>query len=328
MTGGRRNDSHPAIATVTLNPAVDRTLSIPGFTVGKTNRASVEQTDPGGKGVNVAKALRQFGCPVVALGFLAGNNGRWIRDALSERGILADFVEVPGETRVNLKIKDPRNGSETEINEPGFPVAVAHLSELERKIEAISQPPIVIVFSGSLPPGVPGDVYARLIRIAKQRGVRTILDTAGEAFSSGILAAPDLVKPNAAETEELLGLPLSGERALAKAVLRLIDLGPRAAVISCGADGAVAAADGLCFRARPPMIRASSTIGSGDAMVAALAWSMVRDIPFEEALCLAIAAGTATAAKSGSGIGELAVIRELESQVRISRIAAAAEGPG
>jgi 1-phosphofructokinase len=311
----------PRIATVTLNPAIDRTMYAPGFAIGRTNRATVERTDPGGKGVNVAKALRQFDCPVTALGLLAGGNGRIIRDALASRNVVVDFVDVPGETRVNLKIKDPENGSETEINEPGFPVAPEHLGALEQKIERIARPSMVIVFSGSLPPGVPGDVYARFIRIARQRGARTILDTAGQALRHGILAGPDLVKPNVAEAEELLGVPIRGESELAAAVWRLIGLGPRAAVISCGPEGAVASDGAACFRVRPPVIRPSSSIGSGDAMVAALAWSMIRELPFEEAVRLAGAAGTATAAMNGSGIGELAEIYDLAPLVRLERIA-------
>jgi 1-phosphofructokinase len=311
----------PKIATVTLNPAIDKTMSAPGFALGRTNRATIEQTDPGGKGVNVAKALRQFNCPVAALGLLAGGNGRIIRDALARLNILVDFVDVPGETRVNLKIKDPDNGSETEINEPGFPVAPEHLGALEQKIERMARPSMVIVFSGSLPPGVPSDVYARFIHIARQRGAKTILDTAGEALRCGIQAGPDLVKPNVAEAEELLGAPIRGEGELVAAAWRLIGLGARAAVISCGPEGAVASDGGACFRARPPVIHPSSSIGSGDAMVAALAWSMIRELPFEEAVRLAAAAGTATAAMNGSGIGELVEIRDLALRVRLERIA-------
>jgi 1-phosphofructokinase len=319
---------HPGIVTVTLNPAVDRTMSVPGFAVGRTNRASIEQIDPGGKGINVAKALRQFGCPVLAMGFLAGNNGQWIRDALASRNIRAAFLNVPGETRVNLKIKDPETGSETEINEPGFSVLPKHLSALEREIEAAACPLAVVVLSGSLPPGVPCDIYARFIRIARERGARSILDTTEEALRQGILAAPDLVKPNLAEAGELLGGPIRGEGELAAAARKLLELGARAAVISCGVDGAVAVDGRACFRAQPPLIHASSSVGSGDAMVAAMAWSMIRGVPFEEAFRFATAAGTATAAMNGSGIAELAAIRDLVPQVRLTRIPDAPEVQG
>ena len=133
------NAGEKMIATVTLNPALDKTMAIPGFAIGRTNRASIEQIDAGGKGINVAKAARQLGCPVIALGFLAGANGRWIADALEAMGIPCDFEWVPGETRVNLKIKDPLTGTETEINEPGFQVGADHVQSLMRKSRGASR---------------------------------------------------------------------------------------------------------------------------------------------------------------------------------------------
>ena len=124
------------IATVTLNPAIDKSVTVRGFEIGKTNRGEVDRVDAGGKGINVAKALKRLGSAVCALGLVAGSNGRFILDALSAEGIPADFVHVPGETRVNLKIHDPEKGTETELNEPGFRVTAEHLEELRRKIEA------------------------------------------------------------------------------------------------------------------------------------------------------------------------------------------------
>ena len=228
------------IATVTLNPALDKTMAIRGFAIGATNRASIEQIDAGGKGINVAKAARQLGCPAIALGFLAGANGRWIADALQAMGIPCDFEWVPGETRVNLKIKDPLTGTETEINEPGFQVGADNLESLKRKIEEQAGLCSVMVFSGSLPPGVPPEIYAEFIRIARNRGAQTILDTAGAALKYGIAAGPDLIKPNRAEAEEVLGTRIDGEAALVGAARRLLELGARVVVLSLGADGALA----------------------------------------------------------------------------------------
>ena len=145
------------IVTVTLNPAVDKTLLVRGFAVGKTNRVEIERLDPGGKGINVAKALRQLGCPVTALGFVAGTNGRFILRALEALEIPADFVDVEGETRVNLKITDPEEGTETEINESGFTVGPGHLERFKEKLGAYASRAKIVVFSGSLPPGAPQD---------------------------------------------------------------------------------------------------------------------------------------------------------------------------
>ncbi|MGA9628412.1 MAG: 1-phosphofructokinase family hexose kinase, partial [Bryobacteraceae bacterium] len=249
------------IATVTLNPALDKTMAIRGFAIGATNRASIEQIDAGGKGINVAKAARQLGCPAIALGFLAGSNGRWIADALQAMGIPCDFEWVPGETRVNLKIKDPLTGTETEINEPGFQVGADHVQSLKRKIDEQAGQCSVMVFSGSLPPGVPPEIYAEFIRIARNRGAQTILDTAGAALKYGIAAGPDLIKPNRAEAEEVLETRIDGVAALVGAARRLLELGARVVVLSLGADGALAVSPRERWRAWSPSVTAASGIG-------------------------------------------------------------------
>ena len=202
------------IATVTLNPAMDKTMLVPGFRIGGTNRGQVERVDVGGKGINVARAARRLGCRVSAFGFLADAEGRGISEALAAEGIANDFVYVPGKTRVNLKIKDPESGTETEINEPGFRVEAEQLRRLECRIREAAGRCRVMVFSGSLPPGAPVDIYTGFIRIARERGARTILDTGGVALKSGLGACPDLVKPNRAEAEELLGATIASEAQL------------------------------------------------------------------------------------------------------------------
>lgn len=305
------------IATVTLNPAVDQTLTVPGFAVGRTNRGRIERADPGGKGINVARVARQFGVPVMALGFLAGNHGGSICRELSACGVLADFVPVPGETRVNLKIEDPAGGTETEINLPGFEVDALHLSELERKIRDYAGRSTVMVFSGSLPAGVPPDIYARLLAIARLAGAQTILDTSGPALQQGITAGPDAVKPNRAEAEELLGADLRGEQEVRAAARELLVRGARMALISLGAEGAVAACGQRVWRARVPVSASGSTVGAGDAMVAALAYAMMTGLSFPEALRLATAAGAASASTRGRQIPGLDVIESLVPRVMV-----------
>jgi 1-phosphofructokinase len=307
------------IATVTLNPALDKTMAISGFAVGRTNRASIEQIDAGGKGINVAKAARQLGCPVIALGFLAGANGRWVADALAAQGIPCDFVWVPGETRVNLKIKDPLTGTETEINEPGFQVGAEHVQALMRRVEEQAGQCSVMVFSGSLPPGVPPEIYAEFIRIARNHGAQTILDAAGAALKHGIAAGPDLIKPNRAEAEEVLETKIDGELGLVGAARRFLALGARVVVLSLGADGALAVSQRERWRAYSPPVTASSSIGAGDAMVAALAFAMTRGLALPDALRLATAAGAATVATNGSAT-ELGSIEEYSKGVTLHSI--------
>lgn len=283
------------IVTVTPNPAIDRRVLIPGFSTGTTNRAVVERSDIGGKGINVARHLARLGCEVVATGFLGARDMHDVIAKLAAQGVRTDFVCVPGETRVNLKILDPAAGQETEINESGPSLAPDAVDRLFDTLRALSRRCAVMVFSGSLPPGVPADLYASAIALAADAGIKTILDATGAALQLGIAARPDLVKPNRAEAEELLGVSLHDDGELV-AVKRLLDCGARAAVISLGPAGAVCASAEGVWRARAPQITPRNTVGSGDAMVAAFAWALMRSLPAPEALRLATAFGSATAA--------------------------------
>jgi 1-phosphofructokinase len=307
------------IVTVTLNPAVDKTLMVRRFTVGKTNRGEIERLDPGGKGINVAKALQQLGSPVTAIGFVAGMNGRFIRRALEALKIPADFVDVEGETRINLKITDPQNATETEINESGFPVGPEDLARLKEKLGACAARAKVVVFSGSLPPGAPPNTYADLLAIARGQGAKTILDTSGAALAKGMEGRPDFVKPNRVEAEDLLRRSLGTRTELARAVRELLDMGPSMAAISMGAEGLVAGCRDRITLAVPPPVQARSSVGAGDALVAAFAYAMVEDLEFDAAVRLATAMGAATAAAGGSSVAGMDAVRALLPQIVLTR---------
>ena len=305
------------IATITLNPAIDKSLIVPRFEVGKTNRGEVRRIDAGGKGINVAKALKQFGAEVSALGFLAGSNGRFILEALAASGIPADFCQVQGETRVNLKIHDLVYATETELNEPGFQVSPPDLQAIKQKVEEYGPRCEVMVFSGSLPPGALPATFAELISVARAKGARCILDTAGPGLGCGIEASPFLIKPNRAEAEELLQAPLRTRAELAEGARRLLEMGAERAVISMGAEGALAASAQDLLLARPPAVAAQSTVGAGDAMVAALAYGEVNHLSFRDSFCLAMAAGAAAVTMEGSKVADLALIQSLLPRVQV-----------
>jgi 1-phosphofructokinase len=282
------------IVTVTPNPAIDRTVLIRDFTIGATNRAIAERTEIGGKGINVARHLMSLGCDVLATGLLGSRDMHGIVETLAGQGVGIDFVRVAGDTRV--KILDPATGEETEINETGPSLAADAADALLAKLGALLPTCEVMVLSGSLPPGVPDDLYARAIALAARARVKTVLDAAGAALRLGIAAGPDLVKPNHAEAEELLGAPLRDESELAAAARELRERGAQSAVISLGSAGAVCAAAAGSWVARPPRIVPRHTVGAGDAMVASLACSLMRGLSAPEALRLATALGSATAA--------------------------------
>lgn len=304
------------IGTVTLNPAVDKTVVVPDFAAGKVSRARVERIDPGGKGTNVARTLRQLDCPAVALGFIAGLNGQFLRRSRDELGIPHDLIDVPGETRVDLKIEDPVRRTETELNEPGFPVTREHLEEMEQRVKECAARADAAVLSGSLPPGAGSGTYARLIDLASRRGARTVLDTSGAALGEGIGAQLDLVKLNRAEAEKLLGD--ASDPAAALGSVRA--MGPARVVISLGVEGAVAACGARRHRARPPRVETRCTVSAGDAMTAALASSLASGALFPDALRLATAAGAATAASCGSSAASRAATEALLSQVCIEEL--------
>jgi 1-phosphofructokinase len=308
------------IATVTLNPAIDKSITVPRFEVGKTNRGEVRRTDAGGKGINVAKAVKQFGVEVCALGFVAGSNGQFILHALAASGIPADFIVVPGETRVNLKIHDSEYGTETELNEPGFQVLPEHLEGMTQKIREYGPRSDVMVFSGSLPPGVPLATFAELITIASALGAKCMLDTAGPALKYGLDAKPLLIKPNRAEVEGLLQVRLRTPPEATEAARKLLELGAEEAVISMGAGGAVAATKEDLLWARPLAVASRSSVGAGDAMVAALAYGEVEHLSFRESFRLAMAASAAAVTMEGSKMAELALIHSLLPQVRVEDV--------
>lgn len=305
------------IATVTLNPAIDKSLAVPRFETGKTNRGEATRSDAGGKGINVAKALKQFGVEVCTLGFLAGSYGQFILEALAASGIPADFIHVPGETRVNLKIRDPVLGTETEINEPGFQVLPEHLQAMERKIKEYAPRCEVMILSGSLPPGAPPETFAELITAASALGAKCMLDTAGPALRRGVEAKPLLIKPNRAEVEELLQVSLGTRSELDEAARKLLAMGAEEAVISMGADGALAVTKQDLLWARPPTVIARSSVGAGDAMVAALAYGDVSHLSFRDSFRFAVAASAAAVTMEGSKMADLALVQSLLSRVRI-----------
>jgi 1-phosphofructokinase len=300
-----------SVVTVTLNPAIDQTLSIPGFAAGQVNRVAESRCDAGGKGVNVAGVLADLGAEVIATGFLGADNAAPFENLFLRKRIEDRFVRIAGSTRVGIKIVD---GHETtDINFPGLSPNADDLAELNGLIAALAGPGRWFVLSGSVPPGVPSGIYAAMIDSIHGKGGCVALDTSGAALREALASRPEVVKPNLEELSELVGHEPGDLRAAAQA------LGARRVAVSMGEAGALFVDGDSALLARPPRVPVRSTVGAGDAMVAGLVYGMIRELPLEEAARFATACGAYAVTRVGSGIEDPGEHRELMSRVEIER---------
>ncbi|MDR3541458.1 MAG: 1-phosphofructokinase [Desulfosporosinus sp.] len=258
------------IKTVTLNAAIDKTVEIQDFRLGAVNRISKLQLDAGGKGINVSKVIQALAGESIAVGVLAGRNGEFIQAEIERRGIAHDFLFVQGETRTNLKVVDPVNSTFTDINEPGTTISDDDLKQLEEKIFKDFDSDTSLVISGSVPSSVPSSIYRQWLERAKTLGGKTFLDADSELLREGLKAKPFLVKPNLHELEHLVGHKLSHLEDIAEAARNLLRQGVEVLVVSLGSEGALFAYQEQVIHAEALTLEVKSTVGAGDAMVAAL----------------------------------------------------------
>lgn len=309
------------IITLTPNPTVDKTLFLDQLVLNDVNRYEESQLDPAGKGINVSRVAHRLGWPTIAFGFQAGEIGAIAERALDAEGVPYHFVPVPGQTRLNVTIVDRGSSTSTSLYGPGPPVSDDRLQMLEGLLRFWLQAGRVLVLAGSLPPGVPDDLHARYIELARVQGVETVLDADGTPFSLGVAAGPTLIKPNRPEAERLLGRPLPDQQAVVDGARELVSRGIRVAVISLGASGAVCAEGDRVWLAIPPPVESRSTVGSGDSLVAGLAVAMARGDDIVEGLRVGTAAGAATALMPGSALATAADVAELLPRVKIEQLA-------
>jgi len=305
------------IYTVTLNPSLDHTMHFSRLALGGLNRATGSRIDLGGKGVNVSRALRQFGVETVVLGFGAGMFGRSLLEGLQQSGYQCDFVEVAGETRANVTVIDEATGATTKLNEPGPTLSQDDLQAFEKRLLARLSEGDICVFSGSLPPGAPPDAYAQLITGVHGRGAMAVLDTSGVALAEGCAAAPDWVKPNAVEAAELVDMPFDTPGELVSGSKAILALGPSRALVSLGRRGAALADGAGLWLAEPPAIVEVSAVGAGDALLAGALWAWCEGMPPGEVVRWAVATGTAAAMEEGTAMPTLTRIKEVYEKVGV-----------
>lgn len=306
----------PDVITVTLNPAIDRTLTIPRFTAGEVNRVEHMRDNPGGKGVNVAAKLAELGHQVVATGFLGKENTEPFETLFRERGIRDAFLHLPGATRVGIKIMDPVRRETTDINFPGLAPAREDVVSMRQRLGEIAAPWCVL--AGSLPSGVAQDEYLRLVRGLHQRGGRVMLDTSGTPLREALAAGPDAIKPNADELGAILGRSLTTRRAVVTAARELVQRGIGLVVVSMGAKGAVFVTSDTVVTAKPPRMEVRSTVGAGDAMVAGTVSGLLRGLPLADTARLATACSMEVLSRPEPGVPSSADFPTLLSQVTIT----------
>jgi 1-phosphofructokinase/tagatose 6-phosphate kinase len=316
------------ILTVTLNAALDKTLEVPSFTPGRRHRTVDQTTMPGGKGVNIARAIKRLGQPVIATGLAGGATGTRIVDALTEESILNSFVRIREESRTNTAVLDPTNGQHTEINERGPSVSAQELELFRDKLLYLAQGASMCVFAGSLPRGVDAGVYGELIREVRKLGVVTMIDTDGDPLRLSVRAEPDVVSPNELEAEELVGHEFNDVDDRAEAVLEMTRLGAREAIMTVP-DGCYACVleDGVpaVHRVRVEEQEARSSIGSGDAFLAGYVAARYMGQSGVDCMRFAVACGAESTQHFGAGILDPSRVERLVGEVDSERLELRAE---
>lgn len=289
------------ILCVNLNAAIDKTVIVTPFRVGEIHRPEDVTALPGGKGCNVARALQRLGVEPRVMGWVGGYAGQFIEHGLQQEGIDTDFIYSGSESRTCLSILDSTTQTMTEIYEEGEPLPPAKITEMAARFRAVVGQATAVTLSGSLPPGVPPDFYAQLIDMAHAANVPAFLDTSGAALQHGAAARPFLIKPNETEVEILAGRPLATPADLITAAADIAARYRTIVVLSLGKEGAIAAQDGQIIRIHTPVVEAVSAVGSGDCMLAGLAYAFSQGLPLVEAVKVGVAAGTANTLLIGAG---------------------------
>jgi 1-phosphofructokinase family hexose kinase len=304
------------ILTLTVNPAMDRIVTVDRLVF--EDRAYILSTNfaAGGRGINAARVLKNFGSKILAITTSGGEGGRRLEEKLNVDGFPVELVKIKNHIRTNLTISD-RQGLSVKLNEQGPTLLEAEIKRLHKAVEKHLPSATWLMLCGSVPPGVPSDFYAKLVRVAAKHHVLTLLDTDGEPLQPGVEAGPTVVTPNQSEAERLLGRALITRSHSIEAVQRIKAMGAEHVILSLGSKGVIAASPNGVVEVVPPRIDAVCPIGAGDAMGAAFVWAMSRGNSFEESVRWGVAAGTASAKLPGI---QLATFKETEEMYPLTQI--------
>ena len=308
------------IHTLTLNPAIDRSIVVRELNIDDANRVVSERHFAAGKGVDVSRVLVELGGDTIAFGFAGGYAGQELEDRLELAGVRTDFVHLSTETRINVVVRDLRTNSITALNAGGPQATQGEYELLLKKLQEHEFAPGFFAISGSAPPGVPKDVYRDIALMAKEKSQKVVIDADGELLKHGIEAKPFMIKPNSHELQRLVGHEVKGIDAILSAVDIVRTAGVENVLASMGSEGALLVCDEGTFLAKPPPIKAVSPVGSGDSLVAGFLLGLDRGLSVCESLRVGVAAGAATALTRGTELCRYEDVYIIKSEVDVARL--------
>lgn len=308
------------ITAVSLNPSIDKSLTIERFSYGSMNRVMSTRRDAGGKAINLSVVAAALGVQVKCVGFLCRENGRFIENRLMESGVESEFLWLEGAVRTNMKVLDAEQGVITEFNEPGVPVTQEHLEEMTELVCHQAEDSDFLVLTGSLPPLCPKDYYARLIRAVEGLNCKCVLDAEGEALRMGLEARPYLIKPNRMELEMAAGRRLGSRTEIVRSAVELARRGIAYVAVSLGGDGALLTDGERTLFAPALKIPVKSTVGAGDSMVAGMISGLLAEASLEDVLRRGVACAAASVMAEGTRLMDKATFKTLLGQIKIEGV--------
>lgn len=308
------------ILTVTLNAAIDKRYVVEEFKVGEVNRVKECAYVPGGKGLNVSKPAAVAGAEVVATGFVGGHAGNYIEASLKDYHVKSAFYHLESESRSCINIWDEKNCVQTEFLEPGFTVTESEFQGFVEEFKELVKKADVVAMSGSVPKGLDGTAYQKLVKVVKDAGKKVILDTSGKLLEMGIEACPTMIKPNIDEIRMLTGKECNEIGEIVEATKEIHARGVEVVAVSLGADGSLAVSDEGVFRAIVPRIDAVNTVGCGDSMIAGFALGFAEGLGIEETLRKASAISAAAALREETGYFVMEDMQRLYPQIKIEKM--------
>ena len=308
------------IYTITLNPALDRTIEVDGLVPDDANRILQEARYAGGKGIDVSRVIAELGGESVALGFIGGYDGLELEGRLINDGVLCDFTRIGGETRTNIILVDRKKKTQIMLNAAGPKITPAEIGLFFEKIGSLPNDAEFVVVSGSVPPGVNNNIYAQIITTLKGMGIRVALDADGELLRHGYKTNPFLIKPNIHEFQRLTGIRATEIDDLREEARHIIEGGIEIVLISMGPKGLLGLTRDEALWAIPPLVEVVSPVGAGDSAVAGFIYALTKGMDFRESLILAAATGTAAVKTPGTELCKTKDVAKIEQEITIKKL--------